>query len=305
MPDDNGITARIISGVGGRYTVAADGAEKRIITNVPARGAFRHEKIKPLPGDIVRLRSDGTGYFITGIEERKNALIRPTLANLDILYIVTSAKQPAPAPGFADKITVLCEKNGIRPVIVVTKSELDNDAADEITKLYGSVGYDSFSVSSVTDSGIAELKEYIEKNKNTVSAFCGASGVGKSTLINRLFPDLRCETGDISERIERGKNTTRTVTLYEISDKTYLADTPGFSLLDFERFDFCKKDELPYLFPEFEPYLCKCKYTKCSHTKEDGCLIRQAVADGEIAGSRYNSYVTLYNDIKDKKEWNK
>lgn len=305
--DPSLIRARILSGVGGRYTVSAFiGGNASKISNLAAKGAFKHEKIKLLPGDKAFLRKDANGYFITEIEKRKNSLIRPAVANLDYLYIVTSSKSPAPVDGFADKITVLCEKNGIKPVIVVTKSELDPAISDKIISTYSSCGYNTFKTSSVNNTGIKELREFIDNNKGTLSAFCGASGVGKSTLIITLFPDLdlTCDVGHISEKIERGKNTTRTVTLYEIGGDTYLADTPGFSLLDFERFDFCTKDDLPYLFPEFEPYLCKCKYTKCSHTKEDGCLIREAVNDGKIAKSRYESYLSLYSDIKDKKEWN-
>ncbi len=298
--------ARIISGVGGKYTVLqrTDNG-KTVIENIAAKGAFRHEKIKLLPGDKAYLRSDENGYFITDIEERKNALIRPAVANLDYLYIVISCKQPAPVPYLSDKMTVLCEKNGIIPVIVVTKSELDKETAKKIEDVYGSCGYRCFITSSEKKTGIKELRDFADGNKGTVSAFCGASGVGKSTLLNNVYADLdlSCGTGQISRKTERGKNTTRTVTLYETADDTYLADTPGFSLLDFERFDFCKKDELPYLFPEFGPYLCKCRYTKCSHTKEDGCLIRKAVEDGRIPGTRYESYLSLYDDVKDKKEW--
>ena len=303
--DPGAIRARIISGVGGRYTVDVfneDGTFSRE-DNLFAKGAFRHEKIKPLPGDCVTLRSDETGLFITGIEPRKNMLIRPAVANIDVLYITVSCRSPDPVAGLADKITVLCEKNSIRPVIVVTKSELDPDAADMISELYRKCGYDCFRVSSIEHTGIDALRGYSDEHGYAVSAFCGASGVGKSTLLNALFPDLNCETGDISEKIGRGKNTTRTVTLYSVGEGRYIADTPGFSLLDFERFDFCKKDELPYLFPEFRPYLCRCKYTKCSHTKEDGCLVRKAVADGAIEKSRYESYLSLYDDIKDKKDW--
>ena len=298
--------ARIISGVGGKYTVIRQTENgKEIIENIAAKGAFRHEKIKLLPGDKAYLRQDENGYFITGIAERKNALIRPAAANLDFLYIVISCRQPAPVPYLTDKMTVLCEKNSITPIIVVTKSELDMETAKRIKEIYTACGYRCFVTSSEKKTGIKQLRKFADGNKGTVSAFCGASGVGKSTLLNNVYSDLdlSCGTGQISKKIERGKNTTRTVTLYETAPDTYLADTPGFSLLDFERFDFCKKDELPYLFPEFEPYLCKCKYTKCSHTKEDGCLIRAAVADGKIAETRYDSYLSLYDDIKDKKEW--
>ena len=300
-------TGIIITGVGGRYSVriTSAGAVGFTAENIPARGVFRNKKITPLPGDRVVLSESAGEYYISEILGRKNALIRPPLANLDVLYIVASVKDPDMSDGFADKLTVLCEKNEIKPVIVITKSELDIKKAEDVAGIYKNCGYNAFAVSSVSGTGIKELSEFVEGQKGTVSAFCGVSGAGKSTLLNTLFPSLDCETGQISEKIRRGKNTTRRVTLYEIGQDTYLADTPGFSLLDFEKFDFCTKEELPYLFPEFEPYLCKCKYTKCSHTKEDGCLIRQAVADGKISASRYASYLSIYNDVKDKKEWMK
>ena len=296
-----------MTSVGGRYNVriTSAGDVGFMIKKIPARGVFRTKNVTPLCGDRVTVSKTEGSYCISGIDERKNALIRPPLSNLDLLYIVASVKDPDMSDGFADKLTVLCEKNDIKPVIVVTKSELDADKAAEVTEMYENVGYPAFSVSSVTGEGIDELLSYIRSQKGALSAFCGVSGAGKSTLLNRLFPDLNCETGQISEKIRRGKNTTRRVTLYEIYEDTYLADTPGFSLLDFERFDFCTKEELPYLFPEFEPYLCKCRYTKCSHTKEDGCLIRAAVAEGKIAESRYASYLLIYDDVKDKKEWMK
>ena len=285
--------------------ITSAGAVGFTVKKIPARGAFRKRKITPLAGDRVVLTSSAGEYYISEILERKNALIRPPLANLDTLYIVASVKDPDMSDGFADKLTVLCEKNGIKPVIVVTKAELDGNKAEDTKKIYKNCGYGAFAVSSVTGEGLDGLSSFMEKQKSGISAFCGVSGAGKSTLLNTLFPWLDCETGQISEKIRRGKNTTRSVTLYETGADRYLADTPGFSLLDFEKFDFCTKEELPYLFPEFEPYLCKCKYTKCSHTKEDGCLIRAAVADKKIAESRYASYLSIYNDVKDKKEWMK
>lgn len=307
MINENKTTGIIITGVGGRYSVriTSAGAVGFTVEKIPARGAFRNKNLTPLPGDSVVLSKSAGEYFISEILKRKNALIRPPLANLDALYIVASVKDPDMTEGFADKLTVLCEKNGIKPVIVVTKSELDGKKADETVSVYKNCGYAAFAVSSLSGAGINGLSEFIKNSTGKISAFCGVSGAGKSTLLNTLFPWLDCETGQISEKIRRGKNTTRRVTLYEIGENSYLADTPGFSLLDFEKFDFCTKEELPYLFPEFEPYLCRCKYTKCSHTKEDGCLIRAAVADKKIAESRYASYLSIYNDVKDKKEWMK
>lgn len=305
MDESISLTGRIISCIGGRYTVDVTGGVR--ISNLAAKGSFRHEKLKPLPGDFAELRKDESGYFITGIRERKNSLIRPALANLDILFIVESCRTPDPAPGFTDKITVLCEKNGVKPVIIVSKSEIYPEKAEETAALYRRCGYGAFTVSSVSGEGIEELRRFISENSGTLFAFCGASGVGKSTLLNALFPEMEfgCETGGISRRTERGKNTTRAITLYALPGDSYIADTPGFSLLDFEHFDLCGKDELPFMFPEFIPYLGTCRYTKCSHTKEDGCAVRAAVDAGVIPQSRFDSYVSLYNNVKNKKEWDK
>ncbi|MBQ1846403.1 MAG: ribosome small subunit-dependent GTPase A [Clostridia bacterium] len=305
--EDKILKGIIMTSVGGRYNVriTSAGADGFTVKNIPARGVFRNKKITPLCADRVEVKKNADGYCIFAVEERKNELIRPPLANLDLLYIVASVKDPDMTEGFADKLTVLCEKNGIKPVIVMTKSELDRTAAAKTVSMYKETGYGAFAVSSVTGEGVKELLSHIKGQTGCVSAFCGVSGAGKSTLLNTLFPGLGCETGQISEKIRRGKNTTRRVTLFEIENGTYIADTPGFSLLDFVRFDFCTKEELPYLFPEFEPYLCKCRYTKCSHTKEDGCLIREAVAEGKIPESRYASYLSIYEDVKDKKEWMK
>ena len=296
-----------MTSVGGRFNVriTSAGAVGVMIKKIPAKGAFRNKGVVPLAGDTAELSCSAGEYYISEILERKNSLIRPPLANLDALFIVASVKDPDMSEGFADKLTVLCEKNGIRPVVIVTKSELDRDSAKKTVELYEKCGYTAFSVSSVTGEGVGAVSDFINGLDKGIFAFCGVSGAGKSTLMNALFPWLCCETGQISEKIRRGKNTTRRVTLYEIKEDAYLADTPGFSLLDFEKFDFCKKEELPYLFPEFEPYLCKCRYTKCSHTKEDGCLIRQAVEEGVISKERYASYVSIYNDVKDKKDWMK
>lgn len=275
----------------------------RIIEKIPAKGAFRHDSITPLVGDNVNVSSDG-GYMITSVLPRKNSLIRPPVANIDALFIVISAACPDPVEGFADKLTVICEKNEIVPVVIVTKRELARDTADGIAREYAACGYDSFSISAAENTGVDTLREYIAlKLRGKTAAFAGASGVGKSTLCNALYPTLGLKVGELSEKIERGKNTTRRVSLLETGDGAFIADTPGFGMLDFEHFDFCDKDELPFLFPEFVPLLGSCRYTKCSHAKEDGCAIRRAAEEGRVSPSRYASYLSLRDDVKDKKEW--
>lgn len=299
------IKARILSVTGGLYTVRLFETGE-ILERLPARGVFRHNRIKPLVGDEAYIVLEADTYVIDSVCERKNSLIRPPLANLDLLFVTLAIKKPMPTAHFADKLTVMCEKNGIKPVIVVTKRELDPEGAEEIVRTYKACGYGAFSLSSVTGEGISEFQEYLSnETEGKICAFAGASGVGKSTLLNRIFPELKCETGDISRKIARGKNTTRTVTLYGIGKDAFLADTPGFTMLEFEEYDICKKDELALCFPEFEGFLGKCKYTKCSHTKEEGCEIIKAVESGIIPRSRHESFVKLYNDVKDKKDWEK
>lgn len=290
----------ITSGVGGKYTVRTPDGE--MFEKCSARGLFRLEKITPLPGDCAVLKKSGGEYYVDKITERKNCLIRPPMANIDTMFIVCAAASPAMSYLFCDKLCAIAEHNGIKPVITVTKSELDEKCASDIVNIYKSIGYDAFITSCKEKLGVDELSEYC-KAQHGLCVFAGESGVGKSTLLNALFPQLDCLTGQISRKIERGKNTTRRVELHEVFKGVYFADTPGFSMLDFEHFDFFQKEDLPYLFPEFEEYLFKCKFKKCSHTGEDGCVIHKAVQDGEINRSRYESYVSIYNDVKDKRAW--
>ena len=312
---------KIIKGVGGLYTVRLlDDSENTGARTVScrARGSFRHQHLSPLPGDIVTViendtlsnaNDDESGgrFVIDAIKERKNALIRPPMANLDILFITMAASAPAPVLSTVDKLIAIAEHNHIEPVIVITKCELDPDFAEELGHIYRLGGFRTFVLSAECDTGIAPISEFIEQElKEKTAAFAGASGIGKSTLLNRLFPDLSLSTHEISRKIQRGRHTTRQVELFALSsaiDSGYIADTPGFSMLDFERFDFFDKEDLPEAMREFRPLIGCCRYTKCSHTKEDGCAILEAVKNGEIAPSRHESYVEIYNILKQKKKW--
>ncbi len=326
---------RVIKGVGGLFTVRlwdgasrlhSEGCEPMPLDGqtVFARGrGVLHKKGALLVGDVVEVSyddtsfttrngqvlpsPDGTGIAIDRVCERSCALIRPPMANLDVLFVMLAAAAPDPILETVDKLISIAEYNHIEPVIVVTKSELAPAYAEELESLYRNAGFAAFRTGIGVDDGKKALKEYVNTHLDgKVAAFSGASGVGKSTMLNELFPGLKLETGEISHRIERGKNTTRHVELYPLSDDTdcgFLADTPGFTMLDFERFDFFDKEDLPLTFREFVPYIGECRYTKCSHTKEDGCAIIAAMREGKVARSRHQSFVSLYEVLKKKTKW--
>lgn len=316
------IKGKIIQGVGGLYTVAdlceleseGDGGQISLpqALECRARGVFRHNRIKPLVGDEVEVTFEDGGDDETGMKNlqiaeilpRKNSLIRPPLANLDTVFVAMASSCPKPMPDAVDKLLSILEFNGIDAVVVIGKCELDPDEAQRLKEIYTLAGYRVFVLSCKTGEGVDEIKEYVRENMGgRISAFAGASGVGKSTLMNRIFPGLDLETSGVSEKIERGKNTTRTTRLFPLENGGYLADTPGFSMLDFERFDFFTKEDLPETMREFKEYLGKCRYTKCTHTKDEGCAILEALRDGKIAKSRHDSYLELYAVLKEKKAW--
>lgn len=293
----------IIKGLGGLYDILCDGN----IVQCRARGVFRHENITPYVGDRVVIEDD----CIVDIADRKNTLIRPPMANLDILFIVAAAKKPMPVTATLDKMISIADHKGIEPVVIITKNDLDPAKANELKDTYASIGVDVFVTDP--DSDKAELLSFFkEKCRGRISAFSGASGVGKSTLLNALFPTLALATGDVSRKIQRGKHTTRHVELYPLKDlfseegyDGFIADTPGFSMLDPTIYDDYTVDELPYTFREFRPYLGECKYTKCTHTKEEGCAVLCAVNEGKIPHSRHESFLELHGILKNIHAWDK
>ena len=303
----------IISGVGGLYSVRAESGE---VFPCRAKGAFRRKGLTPLVGDRVSIRPpevSGKEYFIEEIFERKNSLIRPPMANLKTLFVTFAPRNPEPSTLYLDKLLSIAVFNHINPVVVITKADISEELAESYARIYRKAGFPVFISSSESGNGVNALKEYIAK-LDGICAFAGASGVGKSTLMNALFPSLALDTGVLSEKISRGKHTTRSVTLYPmtelmegVSSTAYIADTPGFSMLDFIEFDFYTVEDLPHCFPEFEPYLSQCRYTDCSHTKEsaDDCAIAAAIKNGEIARERHESYLSIYADLIGKRPWKK
>lgn len=291
---------------GGLYEILTAGG--RIYSK--AAGRFRHARLRLLPGDRVSLRDTEGENFVEEILPRQNVLIRPSMANLTRLYLIGASVNPETNPLNFDKLLSICEYNRIEPVIVITKSDQSHEQAEALGLLYRSAGFPVFETSAESGEGISALRAEI-LSFGGIAAFAGASGAGKSTLLNALFPGLSLQTGALSEKIARGKNTTRAVTLYPIRELEptaadgYLADTPGFTMLDFEQFDFFPPEALPGTFREFSPFLGKCRYTDCRHTGDEGCEIGKAVEEGKIMRSRYESYCALYADLKDKKSWEK
>ena len=320
---------KIIKGVGGLYEIKLSDNEihplagKKVFCR--ARGVLRYNGISPLVGDDVTVsydeisfslegsnavpRDDGRGIVIGEITERKNSLIRPPVSNLDTIFVVMAAASPTPILETVDKLIFIAEFNGIEPIIVISKSDLGEAKAREIEQIYKLSGFEVFVISATEDSSTAPLEKHIQENlAGKIAAFAGASGVGKSTLINKLFPGLGLTIGEVSRKTDRGRHTTRHVELFEVECKRgvgYIADTPGFTMLDFAQFNFFTKDDLPFTVREFSRYIGECKYTKCTHTKEDGCAILAALERGEIAKSRHDSFLSIYETLKNKPTWEK
>ena len=292
----------VVKGLGGLFEVLTENGR----ISCRARGTLKRDEEKVLIGDRVELdRPDGE-YVVAKVDPRKNSLIRPPIANLDALYCVIAAARPAPALETLDKLLAIAENKSVRAAIVVTKTDGDKEAAETYAALYRQVGYPVFSVSSLSGEGIDELKADLTAQlaSGGTAAFAGASGVGKATLLNRLLPGVSLETGESSRRVERGRHTTRHVELFP-EGGGFVADTPGFSMLDFARFDFFSLPELFDAFPEFASYRGKCRYADCTHTGEgpDECAVARAVRDGLIPESRHDSYRALFATLKNKTDW--
>ena len=249
---------------------------------------------KLLAGDYVSFidNKDGTG-FINVCEERKNSFVRPPVANVDMLLIVASADQPSPVPYNIDVLSTIAVKSGAEVYIVVTKSDIAK--AETLAGIYRKTPFE-LTVTSSSDSKSVDKIRACLKGKTTV--LTGASGVGKSTLINLLFPSLQTDVGELSDKIRRGRNTTRVTELFSLGEDTYIADTPGFSMLDIEQCCTLEPGETADCFPEFAPYTVSFRFRKCTHTGEQGCAVSEAVEKGLVSASRHESYIKLFNEVK-------
>lgn len=289
------LKGRILKALSGFYYVKSGSN----LYECRASGLFRKKKQSPLVGDIVELEDlgDFKGY-VTRICERKNCLVRPPIANIDNLFIISSAGYPRPNTLIIDKLIAISEKSGIEPIIVFNKSDIE--PLDELVNIYRGVGFKSFILSCKDGNGGEQI---LATARGKVSAFCGNTGVGKSSILNLINSELSIKTGEVSQKLGRGRHTTRHTEIYEFGDDTFIADSPGFSALETEKLTVLLKDELQALFREFEQFSCDCKFADCSHTGEKGCAVKAAVENGEIAKSRYESYNAMFEESKQIKEW--
>ena len=289
---------KIIKGIAGFYYVHCAHSK---IYQCKAKGIFRYKNIKPLVGDNVEIdiisEEEATGNIVA-VQERKNSLIRPEVANIDQALIVFAVKSPAPNLNLLDRFLVMMEVQHVPCLIAFSKSDLaDEDEIRKLCDIYGQAGYECLNISTLENININIIEE---KLKNKTTALAGPSGVGKSTLLNRLVPDAHMETGDISRKIERGKHTTRHSEIFCVGENTYLCDTPGFSSMYVNSLE---KDELKNYYPEFDKYFEGCRFNGCVHINEQDCKVKEALEQGKSSQSRYDNYVLMYQELKDKKKY--
>ena len=270
-------------------------AEGEKVYKCLARGKFKKEKISPLVGDEVEFtitNSEKQEGVIEQILPRKNELKRPKMANLTQLILVVSMKMPSPDLLLLDKQLVFAEFMGLKATIVLNKVDLeDKEEIDRIAKLYEDIGYKIIQTNAKEGIKVEEITALLE---GETTAFAGNSGVGKSTLINSIFEQELTQEGDISDKNQRGKNTTTSTTLYKYKENSYIADTPGFSTFEINEIP---KEDLCYYFVEFVPYLDKCEFQGCSHIKEENCGVKEALEAGKISSQRYENYIKIYNNL--------
>ena len=283
----------IFKAISGFYYVESGGET----VECRARGRFRIERKTPFVGDKVEYipTEQGKG-LLTAILPRKNAFIRPPVTNIDIMVIVASAAIPVTDTFLIDRMTASAQKNGCEPVICINKCDLD--PAKRLYEIYSSAGFKTVRTSAETGEGVSELLDTIQ---GAVSAFTGNSGVGKSSILNSLSPDFHILVGEVSDKLGRGRHTTRHVELFKLRSGAVIADTPGFSAFDTQR--LATKEDIQCLFLDFEPYIGECRFLDCAHINEPGCAVLEALEEGMLQKTRHDSYIRLYKQAKDYKEW--
>ena len=285
---------RIIKALSGFYYVQAEDG----VVECRARGRFRRQDQSPLVGDFVRITRQGDKGVLEALLPRKNAFIRPAVANIDQLVVLASCAIPVTEPFLIDRVLAIAQLQNVPALVVVNKDDLA--PAQPLAEIYRRAGVPVLVTSAETGEGIEALREALA---GKLSCLTGNSGVGKSSLLNRACPQLQLPVGEVSEKLGRGRHTTRHIELYSLGSNTFVADTPGFSAFDTERVELVHKEQLQYAFPEFAPYLGHCQFPDCAHRKEPGCAVRKALAEGEIGQTRYDSYERLYELASQLKEW--
>ena len=286
-------TGRIIKSLSGFYDVRT---ETKVIT-CRARGHMRRGGMSPLVGDIVDISVEKGKGMVERIHPRENSFVRPAVANLELLVIFAANVNPVTEPFLIDRVAAIAGDQEVPVCICVNKCDMD--PAEDLTAIYCQAGYTVIQTSAETGLGVEELRSELS---GKFCAFTGNSGVGKSSILNALDPELRLPVGEVSEKLGRGRHTTRHVQLYAIGD-ALIADTPGFSSFDTDQMEVILKENLQYAFPEFGKYIGTCQFRDCSHRKEPGCAVTAALAAGEIGKSRYESYLKLYEKAMQINEW--
>ena len=287
-------TGRIIRSLSGFYDVQLpDG-----VVTCRGRGVLRKEHVTPLTGDMVEVTLEHGKGMVESVLPRKNSFVRPAVANVDALAIFAANVNPVTEPFLIDRVAAIAGDQNVQCLIVINKSDLD--PAEQLRGIYEKAGFPVILTSAKTGEGLESLKEYLH---GKLTAFTGNSGIGKSSVLNCLCPELMLATGEVSEKLGRGRHTTRHVELYTLGEDTYVMDTPGFSSFDTDQMDIILKENLQYAFPDFGPYVGKCQFADCSHRREPGCAVRQALEEGLIGQTRYDSYLRLYEKSAQIKQW--
>ena len=278
-------TGRIIRSISGFYDVQTQSG----VVTCRGRGSLRKNQETPLTGDMVEITVENGKGMVEKILPRRNRFVRPAVANVDGLVVFAANTNPVTEPYLIDRVAAIAGDQEVPVYIVINKCDLD--PAMDLRRIYEHAGFPVIAASAETGEGVEDLRKLIA---GKLTAFTGNTGVGKSSMLNRLCPSLNLATGEVSEKLGRGRHTTRHVELFSLGEDTYVADTPGFASFDTEQMDVILKDNLQYAFGDFAPFLGKCQFHDCSHRAEPGCAVRQAVANGRIANTRYDSYLRLY-----------
>ena len=286
-------TGRILNSISGFYNVQTDAG----VVTCRARGILR-KGTPPLTGDLVEISAEHGKGMVEKILPRKNSFVRPAVANIDLLVVFAANTNPVTEPFLIDRVMAIAGDQEVPVILCVNKCDID--PATDLVRIYRNAGFTVITASAQTGEGVDRLRELI---RGKLVAFTGNSGVGKSSMLNRLCPALALPTGEVSEKLGRGRHTTRHVELYALGENTYVADTPGFSSFDTDQMDVILKENLQYAFPDFGAFIGKCQFHDCSHRKEPGCAVTAALAVGEIEPSRYDSYLRLYEKASQIKQW--
>lgn len=288
------LQGRILRSLSGFYDVATESGT----VTCKARGILRKQRITPLTGDLAKITVSGGKGMVEAILPRKNSFVRPAVANVDALVVFAANVNPVTEPFLIDRVAAIALSQGVEVILCINKEDLD--PADTLTGIYTRAGFPVIRTSAVTGAGIPELWQKI---RGRITAFTGNSGVGKSSILNRLSPALALPTGEVSEKLGRGRHTTRHVELYDLGENTFAADTPGFSSFDTDQMEWILTEDLPRAFPDFEGCLGQCQFRDCTHRKEPGCAVRAAVDAGKIERTRYESYLRLFEQASSHKAW--